>query len=42
MSRGNMRALDNLSLKSLSKAAAGGAKTVGQQHVVQGGRELCL
>jgi type II secretory pathway predicted ATPase ExeA len=42
MSRGNMRALDNLSLKSLSKAAAAGAKAVSQQHVVAGGRELCL
>ena len=42
MSRGNMRAVDNLALKALGKAAAAGVKTVGQQHVVQGGRELCL
>jgi len=42
MSRGNMRAIDNLALKALSKATAAGVTTVGQQHVVQGGRELCL
>ena len=42
MSRGNMRAIDNLALKALGKAADAGAKTVGQQHVVHGGRELCL
>lgn len=42
MSRGNMRAIDNLALKSLAKAASAGAQTAGQQHVVQGGRELCL
>lgn len=42
MSRGNMRAIDNLALKSLLKAAAVSAKTVGQQHVVQARPELCL
>jgi general secretion pathway protein A len=42
MSRGNMRAIDNLCLKALAKATFAGVKTAGQQHVVQGGRELCL
>jgi general secretion pathway protein A len=42
MSRGNMRAIDNLALKSLFKAATASAKTVGQQHVVQARPELCL
>lgn len=42
MSRGNMRAIDNLCLKALAKATVAGMKTVGQQHVVAGGRELCL
>lgn len=42
MSRGNMRAVDNLALKALAKATVAGMKTVGQQHVVAGGRELCL
>lgn len=42
MSRGNMRAIDTLAHKALTKATDGGAKTVGQQHVIQGARELCL
>ena len=42
LSRGNMRALDNLALKALEKAAAAGAKTVGNEHVIQGRSKLWI
>ena len=42
MSRGNMRAIDSLSLNSLQKAAALGMKTVGVQHVHQARADIWL
>lgn len=40
MSRGNMRALDNLALKSLSHAAKNGVKVVGHNEVATAGATL--
>ena len=40
MSRGNMRAIDNLALKSLDQAEAAKDKTVGSEHVMAAGASL--
>lgn len=42
MSRGNMRAIDSLSIQSLKRAAEAAAKTVGVQHVHQARADIWL